>query len=161
GLDLRQTPWDGRDAAQDDVCATADPVLHFEHDGCAHYRVRPRLAIQHLVIGAPRAGASGRQVDLGQQLVLREYVFPRRIDPRQREKLARGYRAFARRTSHAKLCFERDQCRGGVRWMDDVTRATAENRMKLVFTVGAVADVAAVLETRKAVAIVPAPGPLA
>ncbi len=136
-------------------------LIHLEHDGRADHRVRPGFAIQHLVIRAARAGPRRRQLNRSQHFVLRQDVFARGVHARQLEEFSRGNHALARRSRDVKLRVQRHQRRRGVRRMHDVAGPAAENGVELILARSRKTNVAAVLEARKTVAEIPAPGALA
>ena len=82
------------------------------------------------------------------------------VHARKLEELTGRNHAIARRSAHMKLGIQGKQCGRGVRWMNDVAGSAAENRVELVLARSRETLVPAVLETRKSVAIIPAPGPL-
>ena len=121
----------------------------------------PRFAIQLLVIRAARTGPRRRQLNRRQYLVFAQNVFARGVYARQLEEFGCGHHAFAGWPRDLKLRIQRHQRGRGIGRMHDVAGAAAENGVKLVLARSRKTGVAAVLETRKAVAKIPAPGPLA
>src|SRR5258708_1843060 len=100
-------------------------------------------------------------MDGDQELVFRENVLARRVDAREGEEVTGRDCSLALGTGDSELGVEGDESGSGVGRVDDVAWPAPENRVKLVFTVGAVADVPAILQAWKTVAVIPAPRPLA
>src|SRR4029450_12654841 len=109
---------------------------------------------------AARSRSGWRKRYLREHLVITQHVFPRSVDGRQREELRRRNRALPRGTADPKRRIERDQCRRGVRRVNDVTRTTAEDRVELVLAGRRKTGIATVFQAWEAIAKVPAPGPL-
>ncbi|MGC4085820.1 MAG: hypothetical protein QM736_27760, partial [Vicinamibacterales bacterium] len=156
-LDVRQTPRNRRDTAEHDACATTDCAVHLEDNRRAHDGMRPRLAIGHLEVPAASRGLRRRELDRRQHLVVCKNVLRRGVLPRQHEEVRRRDTPLIRGSDDAERGAKRYECRGRVRWMDDIALSTAEDGVELVLTREREALVAAVLVAGERVAVIPAP----
>ena len=126
------TCQDRRHTAQHDLCGAADLIIHLEDDSGADDGVCPRLAIHHLVIGAPRIRTRCAQLDGGQHFIVGQHVLSRRVAAWRCEKVSRRHPAVAAGPDDSRLGVERDERGSRVGRMHDVARPAAEDRMELV-----------------------------
>src|ERR1700732_4613685 len=103
----------------------------------------------------------GRQLYSSEDLIGGQDIFISGLLLTQDKKINRWHHTFTRRSYNPEFRVKRNQRRGCVRWVDDVTGAAAKDRVKSVLAYDGTARFAAILQAWKTIAEIPAPRTLA